>query len=274
MCWEEDDPAKFLLLAAEEIFGHVTCEAEPYNHPDLLVKMNCFRRFAEWQYEYSRSIRILYEADCLRGAIVSLRGLFEVTVAQVLFKKENDPTGVLEVLKGERVKIDLALKEIGWPCQQDDLYARLSKLSHPTRKSAYAERNVDFDKEPLKSLAAQNDLKRIAAELVLGGCAQSPDEKKKQWAFVALNTYDICISSLLSIYGESTHKRHFWSDANNQTFERIAEKHPEVKDYLLWFRLQFRATRTCAVDRKIKRWALEIAERHAFEDESELAGNP
>jgi hypothetical protein len=43
------DSIQTLLLCAEEIFGEVLNDIEPYNRPEHVVHMLFFRRFTEWQ---------------------------------------------------------------------------------------------------------------------------------------------------------------------------------------------------------------------------------
>jgi hypothetical protein len=107
------DLVKELLRGAETMFGEILNEGEPYNQPEHLVHMLLFRRFTEWQYEYCRAIGLLYEANCFQGAIPILRSLVEVTVAQILLQRVADFSVLLELLKGERVRVASALKQIG-----------------------------------------------------------------------------------------------------------------------------------------------------------------
>ena len=113
-----------LLQGAEQMFGDVLNDIEPYDRPERVVHMLFFRRFTEWQYEYCRAIRALYEADSLQGAMPVLRSLVEVTAAQLLLQRDEDFSVLLDLLQGERVTA-AALKRIGWPDSQDDIYARL-----------------------------------------------------------------------------------------------------------------------------------------------------
>src|ERR1700682_4231470 len=105
----DSDSVPELLNAAVEMFGQVCNEVEPYNGPERLLHMLFFRRFTEWQYEYCRAIRALYEANCFRGAVPILRSLVEVSVAQVLLQRDADFSTLVELLKGERGKIDSSL---------------------------------------------------------------------------------------------------------------------------------------------------------------------
>ena len=92
------DSIQTLLLCAEEICGEVLNDVEPYNRPENVVHMLFFRRFTEWQYEYCRTIRTLHEANCLHGAILVLRSLFEVSAAQLLLQRDEQFATLLECL--------------------------------------------------------------------------------------------------------------------------------------------------------------------------------
>jgi hypothetical protein len=52
------DSIKELLHCAEEMFGQVLHDVEPYNEPEQLPHLLFFRRFTEWQYAYCRAIRV------------------------------------------------------------------------------------------------------------------------------------------------------------------------------------------------------------------------
>ncbi len=195
------DSIQNLLQAAEEMFGQVLNEVEPYSRPERLVHMLFFRRFTEWQYEYCRAIRTLYEADCFQGTMPALRGLLEVSVAQILLHRDADFSTLLELLKGERVHVAAALKQIKWPDSQNDLYARLSRMTHPSRTSAFLGRTLDFDCEPLKSLAARQDIAGVAGVILWQGASESKEARQERWVFVALTTFDLAISSLFTLYG-------------------------------------------------------------------------
>jgi hypothetical protein len=138
------DSIKALLNYAEQMFGEVLNDIEPYSGPEHLVHMLFFRRFTEWQYEYCRTIRTLYEANCFQGAIPVLRSLVEVSVAQLLLQLDENFSTLLELLKGEQVKTGSALKKINWPASQGDIYARLSQMTHPSRISAFLGRTLEF----------------------------------------------------------------------------------------------------------------------------------
>jgi hypothetical protein len=71
--------------------------------------------------------------------------LVEVSAAQLLLQRDEKFATLLELLKGERVKTDSALKNIGWPCSQNDIYAQLSRMTHPSRISAFLGRTLDFE---------------------------------------------------------------------------------------------------------------------------------
>jgi len=58
------DQIQNLLRYAEELFGQVLGDIEPYNRSGHVVHLLFFRRFTEWQYEYCRAIRALYELGC------------------------------------------------------------------------------------------------------------------------------------------------------------------------------------------------------------------
>jgi hypothetical protein len=199
-----------LLHCAEAMFAQVLHDCEPYDEPKQLVHMLFFRRFTEWQCSYCRAIRLMYEADCFRGAIPTLRSLFEVTVAQVLLKRDEDFATLLELLKGERVKMDDALEKIHWPHSQSDIYARLSRMTHPSRTHAFLERTLDFETEPLKSLVSSKDIAGIASEILWGAAHESEEAREELWAFIALNTFDLAISSLFDLYGAAATEAEWW----------------------------------------------------------------
>jgi hypothetical protein len=84
------DSIQNLLHCAEQMFGQVLDDIEPYSGRERLVHLLFFRRFTEWQYEFCRTIRTLHEADCFQGAIPVLRSLVEVSVAQLLLHRNKD----------------------------------------------------------------------------------------------------------------------------------------------------------------------------------------
>ena len=233
------DSIQTLLLCAEEIFGEVLNDIEPYNRPEHVVHMLFFRRFTEWQYEYCRTIRTLHEANCLQGAIPVLRSLVEVSAAQLLLQRDEKFATLLELLKGERVKTDSALKNIGWPCSQNDIYARLSRMTHPSRISAFLGRSLDFETEPLKSLVAQQDIAGVAHVILWQGARENEEAQRERWAFIALNTFDLTISSLRTLYGASAPGRDWWRSQSISQFEALADEYPRSKQGLLWFRLNW-----------------------------------
>jgi hypothetical protein len=208
------DSISKLLHCAEEMFGNVLSDIEPYSGPERLGHILWFRAFTECQYQYCRGLRTLYEADCLQGAIPLLRSLMEVSVAQIVLRRDTDSSALLELLKGEAItpggEKKGSLKDIGWPALQSDIYARLSKMTHPSRISAFFGRTVDFESEPLKSLVAQKDLAGIAGIILWRGARESEEAQQERWIEVALNTFDIAISSLLTLYEENAPESHWW----------------------------------------------------------------
>jgi hypothetical protein len=174
------DSIQEILRAAEEMFGQVLNEIEPYYGPARVNHMLFFRRFTEWQYEYCRAIRTLYQADCFQGTMPVLRSLLEVSVAQILLRSDEDFSKLLELLKGERVHVQDALKRIGWPDSQNDLYARLSRMTHPSRTSAFLGRTLDFESDPLKSLVAKQDIAGVAAVILSQGARESKEARQER----------------------------------------------------------------------------------------------
>lgn len=110
---------------------------------------------------------------------------------------------MLELLKGETVKTHIALQKIGWPFSQSDIYARLSRMTHPSRRSAFLGRTLDFETEPLESLVAQRDIAGVAHVILWQGARENEEAQRERWAFIALNTFDLAISSLRTLYGAS-----------------------------------------------------------------------
>jgi hypothetical protein len=245
------DSIQTLLRCAEEIFGEVLNDIEPYNRPEHVVHRLFFRRFTEWQYEYCRTIRTLREADCLQGAIPVLRSLVEVSAAQLLLQRDERFATLLELLKGERVKTDRALKSIGWPNSQSDIYARLSRMTHPSRINAFLGRMLDFESEPLKSLVAQQDIAGVASVILWQGARENKEAHHQRWAFVALNTFDLAMSSLRTLYGAAAPERSWWSSQSISEFEGLAEDNPGIKQDLLWFRLNWPHSQYSQLDRSL-----------------------
>ena len=231
------DSIRDLLHGAEQMFGDVLGDIEPYNEPHRVVHLLFFRRFTEWQHQYCRAILALYEAACFQGTLPILRSLVEVSVAQILLQRDTSFFNLLELLNGERVKVDDALKQIGWPRSQGDIYAQLSRMAHPSRTSAFLGRTLNFEVEPLKSLVTRKDLGGIARVILWQGGPESEEAQQERWVFVALNTFDLAISSLFTLYGASAPDRHWWQDASVSRFEELAENYPSIKENLLWCRL-------------------------------------
>jgi hypothetical protein len=67
------DSIQGLLRCAEQMFGEVLNDIEPYSGAERLGHILFFRRFTECQYEYCRAILALYEAGCFQGTIPLLR---------------------------------------------------------------------------------------------------------------------------------------------------------------------------------------------------------
>jgi hypothetical protein len=161
----------------------------------------------------------------------------EVSVAQVLLQRDEDFSTLLELLKGEQVKTAAALKKINWPDSQSDIYARLSRMTHPSRIHAFLGRTLDFDTEPLKSLVAQQDIAGIANEILWGAALEGQEAHQERWAFIALNTFDLAISSLFTLYRERAPECEWWPCQGIPLLESVAETYPMIKQDLLWFRL-------------------------------------
>lgn len=207
---------------------------------------------------------MLFGADQFRAAIPILRALFEVSVAQVLLHQEarvESPgdrapwrieeryVEVLSLLKGEQVKTDAALKKIGWPVSQSDIYARLSKLAHVTTTAAFLERTVDFESEPLKSLVARKDIAGVANLILRTGGREDDGARKERWVFVALNTFDFAISSLFTVYGARAPECQWWPCQCISQFEDLAEDSPGMKRDLLWFCLPWQHSKYSEAER-------------------------
>jgi hypothetical protein len=224
-----------LLTGAEQMFHHVLGDVEPYHEAERLVHLLFFRRFTELQYHYCRAIRTLFEADCWQGTIPLVRSLVEMSVAQIFLQRGDFPK-MWELLKGERVNVSKALKEIGWPDSQDDIYSRLSLMTHPSRISAYLGRVIDFESEPLKTLTANQDLAGVASIILCEGRREDQNEEHERWVFLALNTFDVAISSLFTLYGERAPEREWWDSSCIRTFEALAEHQPAMRGKVLWFR--------------------------------------
>jgi hypothetical protein len=234
------------------MFGELLNEVEPYNQPEHLVHMLFFRRCSEWQYEYCRTIRLLYEANCFQGAIPILRSLVEVSVAQILLQRDADFSVLLELLKGERVRVASALKQIGWPDSQSDIYARLSVMTHPSRTNAFLGRTLDFEIDPLKSLIQQKDTAGVAGVILWQGAPKNQEARQERWVFLALNTFDLAVSSLFTLYGSRAPECEWWQRGCISEFEDLAERYPSMKPELLWFRLAWPHSKQSQVERKIE----------------------
>ena len=242
------DTIRDLLQCAEQMFGRVLGEIEPYSGPERLGHMLFFRRFTEWQYAYCRAILALYETDCFQGTIPLLRSLVEVSVAQILLHRDRDFTTLLDLLKGERVHVAKALKQIGWPDSQDDIYALLSRMTHPSRMSAFLGRTLDFESGPLKSLVDREDIAGVASVILWQGARENEEAQRERWVFVALNTFDLAISSLFTLYGEHAPERDWWSLPCKREFEILAENHPSMKQNLVWYRFPWQHSKQSKVE--------------------------
>jgi hypothetical protein len=229
------DSIQDLLAYAEQMFGQVLNDIEPYNGPNRLLHLLFFRRFTEWQYEYCRTIRTLHAADCFQGAIPVLRSLVEVSVAQLLLHRDLDYSLLLELLSGERVKTDAALKKINWPSSQSDIYARLSQMTHPSRISAFLGTTLDFETEPLKSLVTRQDIAGVASVILWTGAREDEKAREERWVFMALNTFDLAISCLFTLYAARAHESHWWPYEGIAKYEDLADNYPRMKKDLLWF---------------------------------------
>jgi len=245
------DSIQGLLHCAEQMFGQVLNDIEPYNEHERLGHLLFFRRFTEWQYQYCRAIRALYEADCFQGTIPLLRSLVEVSVAQILLRRDTDFSTLFELLKGERVHVGDALKQIGWPDSQSDIYALLSRMTHPSRTSAFLGRTLDFEGEPLKSLVARQDLAGVAGIILWQGARENEEAQQERWVFVALNTFDLAISSLFTLYGSRAPDSYWWPDKCISQFEDLAENYLSMKQNLLWFRLAWPHSKCSEAERLV-----------------------
>jgi hypothetical protein len=240
-----------LVLGAEEMFGQVLLDVEPYDSPSQLVHLLFFRRFTEWQLEYCRAIRLLYEADCVHGAIPVLRSLVEVSVAQIHLHQDVDFSVLLEVLNGERIKTDGALKTINWPAGQSDIYARLSRMTHASRTSAFLGRTLDFEADPLKSLVAQKDIAGVAGVILWEASREDDEARRQRWAFIALNTFDLTISCLFTLYGAAAPEYGWWDLSCISLFEYLAEQY-SMKQDLLWFRLPWQHSKESRMQKNLR----------------------
>lgn len=241
-----------LLKGAEKMFSSVINEVEPYNRPERLVHMLFFRRFIEWQYEYCRSIRTLYEANCLQGSMPILRSLVEVSAAQVLLHRDDaDFPTLLELLKGECIKTNHALKQIEWPASQNDIYAQLSLMTHPSRISAFLGKTLDFESEPLNSLFRKRDIAGVARFLLWQAASESEEAHQERWMFIALNTFDLAVSCLRTLYGEQAPEQDWWDQVCISIFESLAESNPRIKNGLLWFRLEWPHSKRSKLQKEI-----------------------
>lgn len=239
-----------LFTGAVHMFNQVLGDVEPYHEPQWLVHLLLFRRFTERQYQYCRAIRTLFEADCWQGMIPLLRSLVEVSVAQLLLQRDDFST-LWELLKGERIQVGGALKKIGWPDSQNDIYAQLSRMTHPSRTNAFLGRTLDFESEPLKTLVERQDLAGVASLLLWQGAPEDQHTEHERWVLLALTTFDVAISSLFTLYGESAPEREWWDSQCIRTFEALAERHPSMKDELLWFRLSWKHSKLSRLERSL-----------------------
>jgi hypothetical protein len=240
-----------LLLGTEEMFGQVIPDVEPFDASSRLVHLFFFRRFTEWQLEYCRAIRLLYEADCVHGAIPVLRSLVEVSAAQVHLHRDVEFSVLLEVLNGERIRTDDALKTINWPVGQSDIYARLSRMTHASRTSAFLGRTLDFEEEPLKSLVAQKDIAGVAGVIFWQASREDGEARRQRWAFIALNTFDLAISCLFTLYGSAAPEYGWWNLSCISLFETLAEQY-SMKQDLLWFRLPWKHSKESRMQKSIR----------------------
>jgi hypothetical protein len=159
-------------------------------------------------------------------------------VAQVLLHRDTNFSALLELLNGERVRVQKALRVIGWPDSQSDIYAQLSRMSHPSRMSAFLGRTLDFGAEPLKSLVAQQELAGVTHLILSEAAPEDNEARQEHWLFVGLTTFDLAISSLLDLYGAQSLECDWWPSLCISVFEGLAEANPAVKQQLLWYRLQ------------------------------------
>jgi hypothetical protein len=172
-----------------------------------------------------------------------------VSVAQLLLQRDNDFSTAIELLEGERVKVAAALKKIGWPDSQSDIYARLSQMTHPSRISAFLGRTLDFESEPLESLIAQKNIAGVAQVILWTGAREDEGARQERWVFVALNTFDIAISSLFTLYGAGAPDCQWWPYEYITIFEDLADNYPTMKKNLLWFRLPWQHSKYSEAER-------------------------
>ena len=259
---DSSDSIRALLNGAFQMFGGLYEDVPPYNRPDQRLHLLFFRRLTELQCDYCRALLTLYDTDQFRAAVPVLRALFEVSVAQVLLHQETriDRSAdrlawrieechveVLKLLNGERVKTDAALKKINWPASQTDIYARLSKLAHITTTAAFLGRTLDFEKDTtIQSLIGRKDIAGVASEILRRAAPEGAEARQARWAFIALNAFDVAVSSLFTLYDSEVPEsrapeRHWWSTECVALFEEFASSSslsdPTIKQDLLWFRL-------------------------------------
>ena len=158
----------------------------------------------------------------------------EVSAAQVLLHRDDaDFSTSIDLLKGERIKTDSALTQIGWPASQYEIYAQLSRMTHPSRISAFLGRTLDFESEPLKSLFGQLDIAGVAHVLLWQAASESEEARQERWMFIALSTFDLAVSCLRALYGEQAPEQEWWDQVCISTFESLAESNPRIKNGLL-----------------------------------------
>ena len=124
-------------------------------------------------------------------------------------------------------------------------------MTHPSRTSAFLGRTLDFESDPLKSLVAREDLAGIAGIILWQGGPENEEAQQEQWVFVALNTFDLAISSLFTLYGERGPVSHWWRKLCISQFQDLAENYPSMKQNLLWFRLPWQHSKESAVEKMI-----------------------
>jgi hypothetical protein len=122
-------------------------------------------------------------------------------------------------------------------------------MTHPSRVNAFLGRTLDFESEPLKTLVSRKDSAGVAYMLLWQAAREDQYAEQERWVFIALNTFDVAISSLSTLYGKSAPEREWWDSTCIGTFETLAEQHPEMKGKLLWFRLPWEHSKSSQLDR-------------------------
>jgi hypothetical protein len=124
-------------------------------------------------------------------------------------------------------------------------------MTHPSRTNAFLGRTLDFANDPLKSLIQQKDSAGIAGVILWQGAPENEGARQERWAFLALNTFDVAVSSLFTPYGSRAPECEWWQRAPISEFEDLAERYPSMKPELLWFRLPWPYSKQSQVERKI-----------------------